>query len=126
MLKCFLIFVLGFCSSTSDLDSIANSPVALAITHSSSFIYIPVDEVEEVWRVHVDNVVRDLSGRWAVHSFHVFTQLYKVMQQRFCNLTREACNYLGDKLRDIALQFHILCNLKMRNIGDDFWCGFIK
>ncbi|XP_038055333.1 protein furry homolog-like isoform X2 [Patiria miniata] len=92
-------------SSTSDLDSIANSPVALTTTHSSSFLYIPVDEVEEAWRAHVDNVMRDLSGRCAVNTFHVFTQLYKVMQQRFCNLTREACNYLGDKLRDIALQF---------------------
>ncbi|XP_033646304.1 protein furry homolog-like isoform X1 [Asterias rubens] len=92
-------------SSTSDLDSIANSPVSVAITHASSFLYIPVDEVEEAWRVHVDNVMRDQSGWCAVHTFHVFTQLYKVMQQRFCNLTREACNYLGDKLRDIALQF---------------------
>ena len=77
---------------------------------ASSYIYIPVDEVEDKWSLHVDATMDDTSGRSAVNTFHIFTQLYKVMQQRFCNLTREACNYLGDRMRGIARQFHILSN----------------
>ena len=90
--------------SVSDTDN----PLPPAVPARSSFIYIPVDEVEEIWRAHVDSILTDASGRCAVNTCHIFTQLYKVMQQRFCNLTREACNYLGDKLRGIALQFYIL------------------
>lgn len=96
-----------FDSGGSDIDSIT-SPICNSPTANSSFIYIPVDEVEEAWQSHVDAVMVDMSGRYAVNTFHIFTQLYKVMQQRFCNLTREACNYLGDRMRGIALQFHIL------------------
>ncbi|XP_063955306.1 protein furry homolog [Lytechinus pictus] len=91
-------------SGGSDIDSIT-SPICNSPTANSSFIYIPVDEVEEAWQSHVDAVMGDTSGRFAVNTFHIFTQLYKVMQQRFCNLTREACNYLGDRMRSIALQF---------------------
>ncbi|XP_071510567.1 protein furry homolog-like [Diadema antillarum] len=91
-------------SGESELDSLS-SPMSNAPAANSSFIYIPVDEVEEAWQTHVDAVMVDNSGRSAVNTFHIFTQFYKVMQQRFCNLTREACNYLGDRMRSIALQF---------------------
>ncbi|XP_071847950.1 protein furry homolog-like isoform X4 [Apostichopus japonicus] len=91
-------------SSKSSQDDVSVSTLSLAPEHSC-FEYIAVDEVEESWRRHADEVVKDTFGHEAVQTFHVFAHLYNVMQQRFCNLTREGCNYLGDKMRGVAQEF---------------------
>ncbi|XP_071950730.1 protein furry homolog-like isoform X2 [Antedon mediterranea] len=111
-------------SPSQSYSSIASELEALdtiSSTTHSTYIYIPVDEVEEVWRAHVLAVMNDTTGQVAVNTFLTFTQLYKVMCQRFCYMTREVCNYLGDQLRDVASQF--LSSLDLLRCKDD--CPYV-
>ncbi|XP_033097375.1 protein furry homolog [Anneissia japonica] len=110
----------SYSSIASELEGLDSNSANFSSTHST-FIYIPVDEVEEVWRSHVQAILNDTSGKVAVNTFHTFMQLFKVMCQRFCNLTREVCNYLGDKLRDVATQF--LSTLELLRSRDD--CPYV-
>ena len=51
-------------------------------------------EVEEAWRGHVMLIMDDSCCQHAVHSFYLFSRLYKEVRRACANLTREACQYL--------------------------------
>eukprot|EP00058_Branchiostoma_floridae_P025945 XP_002611435.1 hypothetical protein BRAFLDRAFT_63933 [Branchiostoma floridae] len=95
------------CSEGDGADtSPGTSPHFSSLT--SEFLPISMDEIEEVWLTHVGLILSDNNGTCAVNTFQLFARLYRITRRRFYNLTRECCNYLGDKLRGIASQFHIL------------------
>ena len=51
-------------------------------------------EVEGAWRRHVMQIMDDSCCQHAVHSFYLFSRLYKEVRRSCANLTREACQYL--------------------------------
>ncbi|XP_078684764.1 protein furry homolog-like isoform X1 [Branchiostoma floridae x Branchiostoma belcheri] len=92
------------CSEGDGADtSPGTSPHFSSLT--SEFLPISMDEIEEVWLTHVGLILSDNNGTCAVNTFQLFARLYRITRRRFYNLTRECCNYLGDKLRGIASQF---------------------
>uniref|UniRef100_A0A667XRB0 FRY microtubule binding protein n=1 Tax=Myripristis murdjan TaxID=586833 RepID=A0A667XRB0_9TELE len=63
------------------------------------------DDAEEAWRSHINQLVSDSDGSCAVYTFHVFSSLFQSIQNKFCSLTCDAVNYLGDGLRGIGSKF---------------------
>uniref|UniRef100_A0A3B3B987 Furry homolog a (Drosophila) n=1 Tax=Oryzias melastigma TaxID=30732 RepID=A0A3B3B987_ORYME len=60
------------------------------------------DDAEEAWRSHVNQLVSDSDGSCAVYTFQVFSSL---IQSKFCLLTGDAVNYIGDGLRGLGSKF---------------------
>lgn len=46
-----------------------------------------------------------------MHTTFIFNRLFTVVRQQVCNLTREACNYLGESYRTIAAHFLVTVEL---------------
>ncbi|XP_056139794.1 protein furry homolog [Lampris incognitus] len=63
------------------------------------------DDAEEAWRSHINQLVSDSDGSCAVYTYHVFSSLFQSIQSKFCTLTCDAVNYLGDGLRGIGSKF---------------------
>uniref|UniRef100_A0A3Q1CCM8 Furry homolog a (Drosophila) n=1 Tax=Amphiprion ocellaris TaxID=80972 RepID=A0A3Q1CCM8_AMPOC len=63
------------------------------------------DDAEEAWRSHINQLVSDSDGSCAVYTFHVFSSLFQSIQTKFCSLTCDAVNYLGDGLRGLGSKF---------------------
>ncbi|XP_017271796.1 protein furry homolog isoform X4 [Kryptolebias marmoratus] len=63
------------------------------------------DDAEEAWRSHINQLVSDSDGSCAVYTFQVFSSLFQSIQTKFCSLTCEAVNYLGDGLRGLGSKF---------------------
>ena len=87
-------------SSHSDLDFTYNifSGTEHVLTTSG-------DDIENLWSDHVTSVVKDTTGIIAVNTYPIFAALYKVTSRKFYSLTRECCNYLEEKLRDVSTHF---------------------
>ncbi|TNM84780.1 hypothetical protein fugu_008958 [Takifugu bimaculatus] len=67
---------------------------------------LPVcDDAEEAWQSHINQLVTDSDGSCAVHTFHVFSSLFKNIQGKFCLLTTDVATYLGEGLRGIGSKF---------------------
>uniref|UniRef100_A0A8C4ID95 Furry homolog b (Drosophila) n=1 Tax=Dicentrarchus labrax TaxID=13489 RepID=A0A8C4ID95_DICLA len=63
------------------------------------------DDAEEAWRCHINQLVTDSDGSCAVHTFQVFSSLFKNIQGKFCLLTTDVATYLGEGLRGIGSKF---------------------
>ncbi|RVE65015.1 hypothetical protein OJAV_G00132060 [Oryzias javanicus] len=63
------------------------------------------DDAEEAWRSHVNQLVSDSDGSCAVYTFQVFSSLFQSIQSKFCLLTGDAVNYIGDGLRGLGSKF---------------------
>uniref|UniRef100_A0A8C9YLR1 FRY microtubule binding protein n=1 Tax=Sander lucioperca TaxID=283035 RepID=A0A8C9YLR1_SANLU len=63
------------------------------------------DDAEEAWRCHINQLVTDSDGSCAVHTFQVFSSLFKNIQGKFCILTTDVSTYLGEGLRGIGSKF---------------------
>lgn len=48
---------------------------------------------------------QQMSAKIAINTYFLFGRLFGLVQSQFCNLTREACNYLGEYQKAIASQF---------------------
>ena len=70
-------------------------------------------QIEEVWQDHVTNLGRHKTCEVAVHTFFIFGRLFAVLRQQFCNLTREACNYLGECEHMRSIVTHFLSTVDM-------------
>lgn len=46
-----------------------------------------------------------MSAKVAVNTYFLFDRLFGMIRSQFCNLTREACNYLGEDHNAIASHF---------------------
>ena len=46
-----------------------------------------------------------MSAKVAVNTYFLFGRLFHMIRSQFCNLTREACNYLGEDHKAIASHF---------------------
>lgn len=74
-----------------------------ALTESFS----ATDDVESSWTDHVSTVVKDTTGVTAVQTYALFWSLYQSIRRKFYSLTRECCNYLDEKFREVSQHF---CN----------------
>uniref|UniRef100_A0A3Q3E9D0 Furry homolog b (Drosophila) n=1 Tax=Labrus bergylta TaxID=56723 RepID=A0A3Q3E9D0_9LABR len=63
------------------------------------------DDAEDAWRCHINQLVTDSDGSCAVHTFQVFSSLFKNIQGKFCLLTTDVATYLGEGLRGIGSKF---------------------
>lgn len=52
-----------------------------------------------------------MSARVAVSTHFLFGRLFGLVRSQFCNLTREACNYLGEDHKTIAAHFLVTTEL---------------
>ncbi|KAF6724949.1 furry-like protein [Oryzias melastigma] len=112
----------GGCKAELDLDSCALSLAEeetdnLLESHSSpppspffsailaAFQPAVCDDAEEAWRSHVNQLVSDSDGSCAVYTFQVFSSLFQSIQSKFCLLTGDAVNYIGDGLRGLGSKF---------------------
>ncbi|XP_023817114.1 protein furry homolog isoform X4 [Oryzias latipes] len=110
------------CKAELDLDSCALSLAEeemdnLLESHSSpppspffsailaAFQPAVCDDAEEAWRSHVNQLVSDSDGSCAVYTFQVFSSLFQSIQSKFCLLTCDAVNYIGDGLRGLGSKF---------------------
>jgi len=55
----------------------------------------------------VSSVVKDTTGVTAVNTYALFWSLYQSTRRKFYSLTRECCNYLDEKFREVSQHF---CN----------------
>ena len=62
-------------------------------------------QIEEVWHDHVTTLSCDKSPSTAVNTYFLFDRLLSTLRLQFSNLTREACNYLGNGFNSIASHF---------------------
>lgn len=46
-----------------------------------------------------------MSAKIAASTYFLFSRLFDLIQSQFCNLTREACNYLGEDHKTVASHF---------------------
>ena len=68
------------------------------------------DEIEDIWRSHVNRVMTDSTATYAVNTFHLFARLLQETQRKLQTLTQEACYFLSktDSVRGLAHQLCIL------------------
>ncbi|KAI3373188.1 hypothetical protein L3Q82_006495 [Scortum barcoo] len=71
----------------------------------AAFQPIVCDDAEDAWRCHINQLVTDSDGSCAVHTFQVFSSLFKNIQGKFCLLTTDVATYLGEGLRGIGSKF---------------------
>lgn len=74
-----------------------------AVTESFSTIH----DIESSWTDHVSSVVKDTTGVTAVNTYALFWSLYQSIRRKFYSLTRECCNYLDERFREVSQHF---CN----------------
>lgn len=48
---------------------------------------------------------QQMLAKVAVNTYFLFGRLFGMIRSQFCNLTREACNYLGEDHKTIASHF---------------------
>ena len=70
-------------------------------------------QIEEAWHNHVSALSRDKSPMVAVHSYFLFDRLFSTLRLQFSNLTREACNYIGNGFKSIASHFLVTAEFLM-------------
>ncbi|KAJ8377114.1 hypothetical protein SKAU_G00076940 [Synaphobranchus kaupii] len=79
------------------------SPFLSAIL--AAFQPVAYDDEEDAWRCHVNQMLSDTDGSYAVHTFHVFSRLFQSIQRKFGTLTHAAVGFLGDGLWRIGEKF---------------------
>lgn len=52
-----------------------------------------------------------MSAKKAVNTYFLFGRLFGMIQSQFCQLTREACSYLGEDYKTIASHFLVTTEL---------------
>ncbi|XP_032237485.2 protein furry homolog isoform X2 [Nematostella vectensis] len=65
------------------------------------------EDVDGLWADHVTSIIKDSTGVTCVNTYSLFWNLYKASRKKFYSLTRECCNYLDDRFKDISQHF---CN----------------
>lgn len=96
-----LVHLLSISSLRDDVDDLEDlgfppppSPFFSAIL--AAFQPTVCDDAEDAWRCHVNQLVTDSDGSCAVHTFHVFSSLFKVNHRE----TAKRCD-AGKVLRTI-------------------------
>jgi len=55
-----------------------------------------------MWQTHVTRLSLEMQPGEAIHTYFLLSRLFNMVRGQLCNLTREACNYLGEDLKTIA------------------------
>ena len=68
------------------------------------------DEIDEIWRSHINKIMYDNSGVHTGNTYHLFARLFHETRRKLSTFTKEACYFLAkaDNLRSVAAQLCIL------------------
>lgn len=103
----FLLYFWIHCSTESAVGTSPSGKGEYQIYALTGGITDADDSIETIWSEHVSSVVKDTTGVTAVHTYSLFWSLYKTARRKFYSLTRECCNYLDDKFKEVSQHF---CN----------------
>ncbi|KAL4635429.1 hypothetical protein GN956_G14687 [Arapaima gigas] len=87
------------------------SPFLSAIL--AAFQPVTYDDDEEAWRCHVNQMLSDTDGSCAVHTFHVFAQLFQNIQVKFGSITKASVSFLGPNLQRVGKKFLTSLNVML-------------
>ncbi|CAH1777850.1 unnamed protein product [Owenia fusiformis] len=62
---------------------------------ATAFLNLQSEDIEDQWRDHVANIMRDSNGIYAENTFSLFTKLFKDTKRKLGTLTKEACYFLS-------------------------------
>ncbi|NXC68707.1 FRYL protein, partial [Anhinga anhinga] len=79
------------------------SPFLSAIL--AAFQPVAYDDEEQAWRCHVNQMLSDTDGSYAVYTFHVFSRLFQTIQRKFVSITNDSVSFLGKSLQRIGTKF---------------------
>uniref|UniRef100_A0A8C9TAW2 Furry homolog, like n=1 Tax=Scleropages formosus TaxID=113540 RepID=A0A8C9TAW2_SCLFO len=82
------------------------SPFLSAIL--AAFQPVTYDDEEDAWRCHVNQMLSDTDGSCAVHTFHVFSQLFQ-----FGSITKASVSFLGPELQRVGNKFRSSLDVMM-------------
>ncbi|KAK3100413.1 hypothetical protein FSP39_019611 [Pinctada imbricata] len=99
-------------SNASDLDlvEISSSTASPSLSQfHGAFLCLTLqnDEVEDVWKSHIDQIMLESSATLTVKTSQIFPRLYRELRRRLDTMTKEACYYIAktDSLKHIATHF---------------------
>uniref|UniRef100_A0A671YBB6 FRY microtubule binding protein n=1 Tax=Sparus aurata TaxID=8175 RepID=A0A671YBB6_SPAAU len=103
----FTLELSGLRDDVDDLEDLGFPPPPSPFFSAILAAFQPAvcDDAEEAWRCHINQLVTDSDGSCAVHTFQVFSSLFKNLQGKFCLLTTDVATYLGEGLRGIGSKF---------------------
>ncbi|XP_029110639.1 protein furry homolog-like isoform X1 [Scleropages formosus] len=87
------------------------SPFLSAIL--AAFQPVTYDDEEDAWRCHVNQMLSDTDGSCAVHTFHVFSQLFQSIRNKFGSITKASVSFLGPELQRVGNKFRSSLDVMM-------------
>lgn len=95
-------------SCSDDLNELGASSTSTTFPSLHSFMYLMIqsDEVEEIWRQHVNKVISESSVISTINTSRIFPRLYRELRRRLANITKDAYYYISksDALKNIGAQ----------------------
>lgn len=81
---CLAILFFSLRDDVDDLEDLGFPPPPSPFFSAILAAFQPTvcDDAEEAWRSHVNQLVTDSDGSCAVHTFHVFSSLFKVSHNK--------------------------------------------
>ncbi|KAI0240607.1 hypothetical protein LSAT2_008670 [Lamellibrachia satsuma] len=99
----------------ADLSPTSSSPSSAGLTYIAmpADTSMATDDIEDVWRNHVNRVMTDNSGIHAVNTFHLFARLLQETRHCVDSVTKDACGYLArsNATKNLATQLLTLLDL---------------
>lgn len=82
--NCFPILISSLRDDVDDLEDLGFPPPPSPFFSAILAAFQPAvcDDAEEAWQSHINQLVTDSDGSCAVHTFHVFSSLFKVNHKR--------------------------------------------
>ncbi|XP_048776244.2 protein furry homolog-like isoform X2 [Ostrea edulis] len=104
--------------SESDLDLVdigsnSTSPSFSQTKDTFVFMTLQNDEVEDVWKTHITNVMSQSSAVLTVKTSQIFPRLYRELRRRLDTMIKEACYYISktESLKHMATQFRQIMDM---------------
>ncbi|KAK2185614.1 hypothetical protein NP493_229g01006 [Ridgeia piscesae] len=93
-----------------DLSPTSSSPSSAGLTY---IVMSSNDDIEDVWRGHVNRVMTDNSGTHAVNTFHLFARLFQETRHCIDSVTKDACTHLARSNTTKSLATQLLALLEL-------------
>lgn len=102
-------------SDTDLVESGSNVASPSFVQDKETFVFMTLqnDEVEDVWKAHIANVMSESSAVLTVKTSQIFPRLYRELRRRLDTMTKEACYYISktESLKHMATQFRQIMDM---------------